>query len=92
MTDYEKLRAAATGAATERDPRDLFVLQRDGMAAWLQGPPSIQPIPERSEPFSPPLSEGRPLPPPTPRIHDELVQLLADLVLRDLPGGPAHDP
>ena len=86
MTWYEELRAAATGREA-RYSRDRFVLQRDGMVAWLR---SMPPTPTLSEPSSPPPPGGNSLLVP-PVVHDEVVPLLADLVLRGLPEGPDHD-
>ena len=78
----------ATRREAGRYSRDRFVLQRDGMVAWLR---SMPPIPAMAESASLPPPERDSLLVPS-QVPDEVVPLLADLVARGLPEGPDHDP
>lgn len=83
MNRYEDLRAAALGDPGTRHAVGLFLFQRDGMMTWLRAitAPSVK----EAVPLAP-LQEGCLLVAP-PTVHEEVVHVLACLVVREPQGG-----
>lgn len=85
---YEDLRAAALGIPGTRHALGLFLFQRDGMMTWLQAlaPPSSV--------VNGSLLGGRPEDalPSLPTVREEVVHVLANLVVREHHGGLGIEP
>lgn len=90
MNRYEELRGAALASPEARHAVGLFVFGRDGMMVWLQ---TLAPLPVTAGlPVITPLPSS--ILPSPPALHDDVVQVLANMVLRDPCGGRGgnHEP